>query len=463
MPIQHFLSVRGASLQVGDVPIVLRGYNLGNWLLLEDFMLGLHGTETQMRDVFQAVLGARAGLFWEAYEAGYFTVADAAHLRGLGANVLRIPINQNRFEDPNRPGRYRVDAFAQLDRVLRLCKEHDVYVMIDLHAVFGGQSREIYADSPGALPDFWRYADMRRRATALWGELARRYADEPAVAGYDLLNEPLTEGRTELLTDWYRDTLAEIRRYDSRHLVWLESDDWGGKVTGLPADLIERDDVLLQFHRYPIHWLPVDRLRGYPGAVDGVTYDREWMRAGLAEAIAHGRRKPLFLGETGLNLMRPEAPMMRRALEDFLSLAGESGWSLALWNYKDVGAMGLLSPRADTPWRRFLDGPEVRRLRALVEPLYPLRSQVSGPVGELQEACRRIAAAYDRKPYEPSYVAARRARRPFDELLSRAILHPLAERSDGDIVALAESFAFARCGENELTAGLLRMFEAGRG
>jgi hypothetical protein len=463
MPIQHYLSVRGASLYAGDTPLVLRGYNLGNWLLLEDFMFGLHGTDTQMRDVFQAVLGTRAGVFWEAFEAGYFTDSDAAYLRGLGANLLRVAINQNRFEDPNQPGRYRADAFAQLDRVIRLCKAHDIYVMIDLHAVFGGQSREIYADAPGAIPDFWRYADMRRRATGLWGEIARRYADEPAVAGYDLLNEPLTEGRTELLHDWYRETLAEIRRFDARHLVWLETDDWGGKVTGLPPDLLERDDVLLQFHRYPIFWLPVERLREYPGSLDGVRYDREWMRAELGEAIAHGRRKPLMLGETGLNLLRPEAPMMRRAVEDFVSLAGECGWSLALWNYKDVGAMGLLSPRADTPWKQFLARPEAGGLRALAEPLFPLRSQVNGPVGELREACRRIAAAYDKRPYEPSYVAAMRARRPFDELLSRAILHPLAGRSDAELVALAESFTFANCRANELAAGVLDVFEAGRG
>lgn len=426
-------------------------------------MLGLHGTETQMREVFQAALGARAGLFWEAYEACYFTADDAAYLRELGANLLRVAINQNRFEDPNRPGHYRADAFAQLDRVIRLCKEHDIYVMIDLHAVFGGQSREIYADSPGATPDFWRYADLRRRATDLWGEIARRYADEPAVAGYDLLNEPMTEGRPELLMAWYRETLAVVRRHDTRHLVWLESDRWGGQVTGMPDDLLEPDEVLLQFHRYPIHWLPTDRLRVYPGEVGGVTYDREWMRAELAEAIEHGRRKPLFLGETGLNVLRAEAPMMRRAMDDFLTVAAESGWSMALWNYKDVGVMGLLSPGAETPWKQFVDGPEARRLRDLVAPLYPLRPSVLGPVGELREACRRVAAAYDRTPYEPSYVAAMRARRPFDELLSRAILHPLAERSDDDLVALAESFAFARCRENALTNGLLGVFNAGIG
>jgi hypothetical protein len=455
MPIQDFITARGASLRVGDRPLVLRGYNLGNWLLLEDFMLGLHGTDTQMREAFQAVLGARAARFWEAYEDAYFTAADAARLRAMGANVLRVPLNQHRFEDPNRPGEYRADALARLDRVVKLCSEHELWVVLDLHAVFGGQSREIYADSPGALPDFWRYADLRRRATGLWVELARRYADEPAVAGYDLLNEPLTEGRPELLVEWYRETIAAIRRVDTRHLIWLETDDWGGRVDGLPPELLEPDDVTLQFHRYPIFWLPSDRLTDYPQELDGVRHDREWMRASWEKELGFGRRKPLFFGETGLNLARPQAPMMRRALEDMVAIAGEERWSLALWSYKDVGAMGLLSPREDTPWKRFLAEPESVAARALTEPFFPLKAQVGGPAVGLQDGLRRIAEPFDRRPYEPSYVAAKCARRPFDGLLSRRILHRLAARSDAEIEALARSFAHEQCAVHPLLDGLL--------
>ena len=85
--------------------IRLRGSNLGNWQLQEDFLFGLYGTHTQMRSAMAAVLGqSKADAFWNEYETVFYTDKDAAFLQQKGFNALRVPINQNRLEDPNHPG-----------------------------------------------------------------------------------------------------------------------------------------------------------------------------------------------------------------------------------------------------------------------------------------------------------------------------------------------------------------------
>jgi aryl-phospho-beta-D-glucosidase BglC (GH1 family) len=195
-----FIQARGAKLFTAGKEIQLRGTNLGNWQLQEDFLFGLYGTHTQMRSAMSTVLGKQnAEAFWDEYESVYYTDRDAAFLEKKGFNVMRVPLNENRIEDPNQPGHYDETALRRLDDVVRINKAHGIYVILDLHAVMGGQSREVYADSISSIPEFWRYADFRKRATALWVALAKRYKNEPGVAGFDLMNEPNTQGHTELL------------------------------------------------------------------------------------------------------------------------------------------------------------------------------------------------------------------------------------------------------------------------
>lgn len=363
--------VAGAKFVVSGREVRLRGVNLGNWLLREDFMLGLYGTHSQMATAMgQAVGLEKAAAFWDEYERVYFTEDDAKFLKARGFNLLRVPINQNRLEDPNRPGVYDEAALRRLDDMVRISGQNGLWVMLDLHAVPGGQSREIYADSPAGANDFWRYADMRARATDLWVALARRYRHEQAVMGYDLINEPNTEGHTALLSEWLRTTLARVRAVDPDKPVVLSGDEWGKGFLGLDASLWRDPQTVFQFHIYPSFTYPWASMTTYPATLDGVTYDRAWLRLRLAEQLAF-KRRPVLLGEFGFTTGRRDdlfAPMIR----DFLKVADEAGWSWAQWSYKDVGRMGLIAPSDNTPWRRFLASQEVAGVLATVDPLLPL-------------------------------------------------------------------------------------------
>jgi Cellulase (glycosyl hydrolase family 5) len=442
----NFIQARGARLYKGGKEIQLRGTNLGNWLLQEDFMFGLYGTHTQMRSTMRTVLGAqKADAFWDEYERVYYTDKDAAFLQKRGFNALRVPVNENRIEDPNRPGHYDETALRRLDRVIAISKAHGIYVIVDLHAVMGGQSRQIYADSVSSYPDFWRYADFRRRATNLWVALAKRYKDEPGVAGYDLINEPNTEGHTELLTAWLRETYRAVRKVDPHHLIWLSGDDYGKGFEGLPDEFWSDPQAVFEFHIYPFFTFPIEKMTAYPQTVGGVRYDKAWLREKLRDKIAFGKKKPVWMGEFGFNFTEGKVPMLQAMVKDMISIANEEGWSWTEWTYKDQGQMGLVSPRPDTPWRTFLASPEINAEREKATPLFAVLGAGPETGDMIVKMTNQIASHADHATRQEFELAIERV---FDEELDTAIVFHLKSKSESELRAMADSFAFDSCEPN---------------
>ncbi len=207
----------------------------------------------------------------------------------------------------------------------------------------GGQSRQIYADSVSSMPEFWRYADFRKRATGLWITLAQRYRNEPGVAGYDLINEPNTQGHPELLTEWLHETQRAIRRVDPVHLIWLSGDDWGKGFMGLDEDFWKDPQAVFEFHIYPDFTFPLSKMTDYPQTVDGVRYDKRWLRTLLREKMDFAHRRPVWLGEFGFSMDHGQIPLLQKMAAEMKAIADEEGWSWTQWTYKDLEIMGLVS------------------------------------------------------------------------------------------------------------------------
>ncbi len=119
----------------------------------------------------------------------------------------------------------------------------------------------------------------------LWVRLATRYRDEPTVAGYDLLNEPLPQ-RTgaaaqykDQLEPLYKRITQAIREVDKRHMITLEGADWANdwSVFTKPFD----GNLFYQFHYYC--WDRPTNLRG----IDQFLKYRDQFNA------------PVWVGETG--------------------------------------------------------------------------------------------------------------------------------------------------------------------
>src|SRR5881296_69956 len=96
-----FLTVRGSEIvnQDGEI-VVLRGFGLGGWMNMENFITGYPANEEAMREALYSVLGEeRYDRFFDRFLEDFFSEDDAAFIHSLGLNLLRLPVNYRHFED----------------------------------------------------------------------------------------------------------------------------------------------------------------------------------------------------------------------------------------------------------------------------------------------------------------------------------------------------------------------------
>ncbi|HEX7071919.1 MAG TPA: hypothetical protein VF190_13985, partial [Rhodothermales bacterium] len=113
-------------------PIILRGVNLGNWLMMEMWMLGVSGNVPDQY-TFENVLTERFGeeekdRLMDLYRESFITERDFEIIRSFDMNVVRVPFWYTLLEDDDNPFVLRPDAFEWLDRAIELAEAHGLYV-----------------------------------------------------------------------------------------------------------------------------------------------------------------------------------------------------------------------------------------------------------------------------------------------------------------------------------------------
>jgi endoglucanase len=178
---------------------------------------------------------------------------DYARLAELGMNAVRFYMHYQTFESDAAPGQWLPDGFAWLDENIAWAKAHGIYLILNLHVPPGG------FQSLGKGKALWTDPKNQRRFIGLWRALAERYAKEPTIAGYDLLNEPVVENSIDEWKGLAERAIAEIREVDPNHVVFVERVN---SVGGEWAENAERNffrvsdpNVVYEFHFYkPFHF-----------------------------------------------------------------------------------------------------------------------------------------------------------------------------------------------------------------
>ena len=106
-------------------------------------------------------------------------------LSEMGFNCVRFYINYGLFESDVNPYHYKKSGFDWLDKNIRWAKKYGMGIIINMHYPQGKYQ------SNGEGLELWTKKSNQDRLTALWKKIARRYADEPTVWGYGLINEPV--------------------------------------------------------------------------------------------------------------------------------------------------------------------------------------------------------------------------------------------------------------------------------
>lgn len=238
----------------------LRGVNLGNWLLPEGYMFKLSDCNSP-RKIDQAIrelVGNTATTeFWDSFLDNYITEADISWLEKAGVNIIRLPFDYRLLTHDDYLGR-DIHGFKYLDRAIEWCGNHNIYVLLDMHAAPGGQTGDNIDNSDG-FP--WLMTDeaMKKKTSDLWQDIAERYANNKTVIGYNLLNEPIPHFFAEdsllsQLEPLYKRITKAVREVDKNHIVFIGGAVWETdfSVFSEPFD----DNLAYTFHKY---WMPPDQ------------------------------------------------------------------------------------------------------------------------------------------------------------------------------------------------------------
>lgn len=289
---QDLLQVSGKNIVDGSgESYLLKGMGLGGWMLQEGYMFqtaSFANPQHQIRARIVELIGEEdTQAFYDAWLANHVRKADIDSLASWGFNSVRLPMHYNLFtlpieEEPVAGENTWLEVgFALTDSLIKWCKANYMYVVLDLHAAPGGQGQDAgISDYDPTKPSLWESEANRAKTVALWRKLAEKYADEPAIAGYDLINEPNwpLEGNA-LLRELYGDITAAIREVDQNHILFIEGNWFANDFTGLtpPWD----DNMVYSPHKY---WSINDQ-----ASIQWVLDMREQYDI------------PLFFGETGEN------------------------------------------------------------------------------------------------------------------------------------------------------------------
>ena len=376
----EFLKVNGDQIVTrDDHPVRLRGFNLGGWLNMEDFVNGFPGAEHILRETMARIAGTeRARAFFDGWLAHFFTEVDVAKMAALGANVLRFPFNYRHFERDDRPFEYLDDGFQRLEQAVDWCARHGLYVILDCHAAQGWHNPDWHADSAHMQVLLFTHRHFQDRYVALWREIACRFADNPAVAGYALLNEPVTRIEYERYDpsyfDWdglnnvYQRAAAAIREVDREHMLFLEGDNFSSEYAEL--DVSFDDNIVLSLHNY-IEATDCDG--EYPGIVDNEYWDKERVAQRFHEhsgtRFAHQHGLPVLVGEFGALIDIPEAQAVNRiaAMRDQIETYEAAGVHWTVWTLKDIGIRrGVFHLNSESEYRQLIE-PILQARRAFAD------------------------------------------------------------------------------------------------
>jgi len=343
-----FLRVMDRDFYLNGEKIILRGYGIGTWLNLEHFMLGIPGTDSQIRTAIANAYGEnKAEEFWQKFYKSMIDENDFEFLKSLGINTLRIPFNYRLIENDQKPYSYMEEGFKEIDRILGLCEQYELYAILDLHAAVGGQNPDWHSDNAIGESLFWEYADFRKRTISLWKYIAKRYASNRWVAAYDLLNEPVVVIQDKrIINQFFIDLISEIRKVDKNHLLFVEGDMYASQFELFEP--FEDPNVACSFHFYPFLYQHLYTKQNQKERIEHTLFENVTLKD-----IFERLKRPVWCGETGALYSPGDRTHQESMLEDVLEIYEKYDVSWSIWTYKDARSMGTVHPKEKSEWMCF--------------------------------------------------------------------------------------------------------------
>ncbi|MEP7240530.1 MAG: cellulase family glycosylhydrolase [Devosia sp.] len=440
-----WLKVEGDRLVGGGNTVTLRGYNVGGWMNMENFLSGYPSSESNFRAAMLKALGPeRYKVFFDAYMEAFFNDADCAYLASLGTNAIRIPFNYRHFESDAEPFRIKPEGLRLLDRAIAQCKTNGLYAVLDMHSVPGSQNQHWHSDNSSHIAHFWQQRQFQDRAIWLWEVLAERYKDEPAVAGYNVLNEPGDESN-EIVGPFYDRAVAAIRAIDPRHVIFLDGNRY---ATDFSAFKTIHENTVYAAHDYK---LPGFADGGpYPGISRGVYVDRAHVEETFLKRTEFMRETgtPIWIAEFGPIYPAASGNLEERyqLMRDQLEIYNAHGASWSIWAYKDMGEQALVSVVSQSPWRRLMQPLLDKKARLGAEGWGAIDRGIGNVIEPVKGLVKTEYPDFDPYPFGvDDWIATLFRSIMLAEPLLDEVKRLVAPLEEAALVQLAGSFRFEAC------------------
>ena len=270
-PGNGFLKAKGKVIvDAGGKTFILRGMGMGGWMLQEGYMfrVGGIGQQYKIKQKIEELVGVeKANKFYNDWLNNHTTRADIDSLAAWGFNSIRLPMHYKLFTLPVEAepvagqNTWLPRGFEMTDSLLAWCRANHMYLILDLHAAPGGQGNDLnISDRDPSKPSLWDSEANQQKTIALWRKLAERYAGDPSIGGYDIINEPNwgfddpkdTRGTREKtnkpLKALMMQITAAIRAVDPSHIIIIEGNGFGNNYNGIFP--LWDSNMVVSFHKY---------------------------------------------------------------------------------------------------------------------------------------------------------------------------------------------------------------------
>ncbi len=246
------------------------------------------------------------------------------------------------------------EDLKELKRVLELCHQESMPVVITMLSLPGSRWLQNNKD----LDDLriWKNKKYQKQAAQFWQDLALELKDNPAVVGYNILNEPHPERIfatkevhidtinqeevQKILHDFYTVVINSIRIVDTNTPIILDSSAYADPKTFALMQTYADQNILYSFHMYePYEYTNHEMNKGkiYPGVIDLKQWDKSALKDYMSSVISFQKRykiasNRILVGEFG---GYRNIPGLEKYFADLIDIFHEEHWHFAFYAFRE--------------------------------------------------------------------------------------------------------------------------------
>jgi len=264
-------------------------------------------------------------------QQGKWSKAHLEAVKSWGARVVRVPVHPVAWK-----GRGPVEYFKLLDQAVTWASELGLYLLLEWHGI-GNLQTEMYQHP--------MHQCTRAETYQFWRGIAHRYGQVPALAFYELFNEP-TDFRGQLgritWAQWKainEEMIGIIRAHDAKGIPLVGGFDWAYELRSVVAAPVDAPGIGYVTHPYPMK-------AGQPWEA---SWERDWGHV--------ADRYPVFASEIGfMAATDPGAHVPVMADEDYgrriVAYLAKKGISWTVWNFDPDWPPQMISDWSYAPTRQ---------------------------------------------------------------------------------------------------------------